>query len=61
MAVCDLLPSEEITCLAGDDPEQGSLFFQNSAKKLKFLACVSMQEFEKLIIKYCAYINLSSD
>lgn len=51
----------EITCLTGDDPEQGSLLFQNRAEKLKFLACVSMQEFEKLIIKYCVCITLSSD
>lgn len=59
MTVYDLPPSKEITCLTGDDPEQGSLLFHNSAEKLKFLACISMQEFEKLIIKYCVYVNLS--
>lgn len=62
MAAYHIAPCKAVTGLTEDGHEQVSLLFQNSAEKMKFLAVVTIQEFnttvEKLIIKILCYINL---
>jgi len=59
VAAYDIPPSKEVTPLTEDDHEQVSLLFKNHAKKVSFLAFVTMQEFdttvEKLIITLCLH------
>lgn len=66
VAAYDIAPSKEITRLTDADHEQLSApqkqwGKKKKKKKLRFLACMtSLTIVEKLIIKYCVYINLSS-